>query len=216
MAAVGVVSFVAGRQASDTPRMDASDEPRMDASAESPDVSSDEGPVDASSFDPDRVAAEISTTTEDEGVAVSSEADLALERRDALGTAVLVPEGWTYAEEVPGGSSSFVTFSDPDSPSKLMISFNGCVGCIDEGMATVGEYNGVPYPEGSVPTDAFGVVKLSPVAVAYARPSSIPGYSIDGIVRVSLYDGSPESSTVTEITLPTSEHDTATAILNFR
>ena len=166
-----------------------------------------------------------STTVEDEDSDVSPEAETdeattsimasGLVRREALGNTVLVPAEWVETIDAPGGSSSTVTYQDPSSPSRLVVQLNGCVGCVDEGMMTGDEMSGVPYPEGQVPGDATSEVKLSPLAIAYARPAPMSGYAVDGIVRVTTYQGSPEGSVVLEVTLPISEHDTASEILNY-
>ena len=108
-----------------------------------------------------------------------------------------------------------MTYQEPKSQSKIEVGLNACTGCVDQGMSTGGTTNGTPYPEAYVPADAIGVVKLTPWAIAYGRPGSIPGYSVDGIVRVTAFEGAPEGATVTEVTLPADEHSTASKILNY-
>jgi len=207
LAVVGGVAYRAGKGGSETPSVDASGTTTADPGITDPTVDSGDsggGSTSGTTITP------AGTTPE-----TPDEVAAGLTRRDALGVPVLVPVGWEESDDVPGGSSSTVTFQDPNSPSKIVVGLNGCTGCVDQGMSTGGEANGVPYPEGYVPADAFGVVKLTEYAIAYARPTSIPGYSIDGIIRVTTYEGSPEGSVVTEVTLPTSEHPTASKILNY-
>jgi hypothetical protein len=211
--AVGAIAFVAGRGSSSDGSSTASSGDTSEIDTSSGDPTIDEAPPDDTGSD---TGSDIGSDVESEQVdeTTTSVTSSGLVLHEALGVRILVPPGWTESVDEPGGSSSTVTYTDPSGDGEIRVAINGCAGCIDEGMATGGDFNGVPYPEGQVPSDAFGVVELSPVSVAYARPTASPDLSTDGVVRVQTYDGEPEVAYTIEVTLPTSEHETARQILN--
>ncbi|MCU1371016.1 MAG: hypothetical protein JWO77_2210 [Ilumatobacteraceae bacterium] len=177
---------------------------------------------DTASVREDDTATDATTLTDDGGSATTepdetttSITESGLIRRDALGTRVLVPAGWVETIDEPGGSTSTVTYQDPSSPSRLVVEVNACVGCVDAGVAAGGEPTGEPYPEGQVPSDVTTQVKFPSGSIGYSRAAPASGYAVDGVVRVTTDGGTLAGSVRVEVTLPVSEHDTASEILNY-
>lgn len=121
---------------------------------------------------------------------------------------ILVPVGWIEHDEVRGGSSDIVTFNDPTSQSKLVITINACALC---GSMPSGQ------PKPSIYLPSSGVIEshlLDPYRLVYERRSTIPNDVTDGLI-VDLHNGNgPDGTTTAAVTLPTSDHNMATTILN--
>lgn len=123
---------------------------------------------------------------------------------------ILVPKAWVEHDEIPGGSSDVVTFFDPSSPAKLVITTNACALC---GTSVSGPPY-APEPQNYLPTS--GVTATEPVGryqLAYTQNASTPNYETNGLI-VDLFDGpTPDGTTTAAVTLPVSQHGLATAIL---
>jgi len=121
---------------------------------------------------------------------------------------ILVPVGWIERDEIPGGSSDIVTFSDPTSPARLVVTINACALC---GSTPSGQ----PEPSLYLPkTGVIGSQALDLYRLAYQQSSTRPGYLTNGLI-VDLHIGTtPNGTTTAAVTLPVSQHSLATTILN--
>jgi len=121
---------------------------------------------------------------------------------------ILVPVGWVEHDEIPGGSSDTITFSDPTSPARLIVTINACALC---GSTPSGQ------PEPSLYLPKTGIIEsqaLDPYRLAYQQSSTSSGYLTNGLI-VDLHIGTtPNGTTTAAITLPVTQHSLATTILN--
>jgi len=121
---------------------------------------------------------------------------------------ILVPAGWVEHDEIPGGSSDIVTFDDPASPANLVVTINSCVLC---GTTPSGQ----PQPSNYLPSS--GVISsrhLDAYRLAYVQRSTTPNDVTNGLI-VDLHIGREPNGTITAaITLPVTQHDLATTILD--
>ena len=121
---------------------------------------------------------------------------------------ISVPVGWVEHDEIPGGSSDTITFSDPTSPARLVVTINACALC---GSTPSGQ----PEPSLYLPkTGIIGSQALDPYRLAYQQSSSSAGYLTNGLIVDLRVGTTPNGTTTAAVTLPVAQHDLATAILN--
>lgn len=101
-----------------------------------------------------------------------------------------------------------MTFNDPASPANLVVTINGCALC---GSTPSGQ----PQPANYLPSS--GVISsqlLDAYRLAYEQRSTTPSYVRNGLI-VDLDIGTEPNGTITAaITLPVTQHELATTILN--
>ena len=126
------------------------------------------------------------------------------------GYRVLLPSTWRFRDaSYPSDHATHLWYDPANALRKLEVVISGCVGCVETNFDPHR-----PNPLAEVPQGATKKHWLSPWKVAFVNYALDDPYPANGIVVVLNRHGNVAGSAIAQLWLPSSEHATATAVLN--